>query len=177
MCLTLEVIWWQKDGGTQRKQWKICSFGRGILCCFTITAVPGTRAYLDCRSRKTRRWRPCVGLLICSLILSRSSPEAQTSIVTRSSLLIHDRASGALCVKRWRRQGWVRRDAVSAQWGTQAVPLSEFWRGRLHSRLGISGDQVMNEGNYRLWESVLQLWITESSLILLLSADRSLSVK
>lgn len=56
----------QKDGGTQRKQQKTCSFGQGILCCCSVAAIPGTQACLDCRSHKNRRLHPCVELFICS---------------------------------------------------------------------------------------------------------------
>lgn len=146
----------QKDGGTQRKQQKIRSFGPGILCCFTIAAVFGTRACLHCRLCKNRRLCTCVGLLICSLILSLSSQETQ--MVTRSSLVvIHysaQKASGALCVKCWRRQGWVRRRLYQHCWALGLCPRHSS-EGKASVWAGHFRGQVMNEGNYRLRESVL----------------------
>lgn len=64
-----------------------------------------------------------------------------------------------------------------APFGFQAVPTSWLPEGKSSVTAGhFGGLMVMNEGNYRIWESILS-YESLNHLVLLLSADRPLSIK
>lgn len=99
------------------------------------------------------------GLLICNLILSLSSQEAQTSIIARSSLLTHDsawRAAGALCHTLEEIGLGQERCRISSV-GLSGCAHVTVLKGKASAQAGhFRGTMVMNEGNYRLWERALE---------------------
>lgn len=66
---------------------------------------------------------------------------------------------------------------MPASLGFQAVPTSPLPKGKSSvTAEHFGGLMVMNEGNYRLWESILS-YESLNPLVLLLSADRPFSIK